>query len=275
MHQSRGYTLHEYAMLFGLMGILAFAGLNVLGSSIFDLFGTVTEKSTGNGMNTYLNSVFSTQQPTGKSASVLNGTQTGSNIAVTGMGNSLLNKYSASSTNVTSVDGVGKVQQSTTTLTKLAMQLQADPNHDPQVLALVTQLANTGHSAASSLAVGLIPYQQSIQAGKGNQTLEDTEINQTVTDTINFNKTSQQLADYLKTNPQALSPEMMSAIQAASSDAMGILGSVVNVNGTTPGILGDQINQAGWQTLATQSLQVHTDSNTICQNGGDRNSCVQ
>lgn len=262
-----GNTLTEYGFLIGVLALFIVSSLVILGQSINGLFDQTNWSATQYANNSPLGIAgANTTGSTGLSPSS-GGLNAPASIMVTG---TQLSGLSPVSVNVSSVDGTGIVTSSADTLQALAKQIQNDPNHDPQILALVTELANNGHTAATNMASGLIPYQQAAQSGHSLELLTP-EITNTVNASAAFNSTEQQLANYIQAHPNALSPDMVAAIQVASQNAMGILGSLVNLNATG----NDMINSSGWYSLAAQSLTVHQDSNTICHNGGDTSSCVQ
>jgi Flp pilus assembly pilin Flp len=279
-----GHSLSEYGLLLALIAVVCLGGLRLVGNSVSHLVGNVIAGldegagTPGNGPGWGLGGLALTG-PAATADDAVGGVS-GEQAA---LGRAPANGLSTDTAavdaainggkNATSVDGVQMVHDQADALQAMARQIQADPNHDPEVLALVTQLANSGHTAADKLAAGIVPYQQAIQNGEKDDVLTSANILAAADAGKTFNTTAQQFQDYMQAHPQALSSTMANAVQAASQDISTVVSPLSNPNPKSADD-SDQINAAAWNALASQSLQVHTDANTSCANGGDANSCV-
>lgn len=281
MYKFPGNTLSEYTLIIGLLSILAISGLKVLGPSIAQLLDTQSGRNSPNKIETYMNTVLasSTGNSSNGASSTSNGQTSSSTIQLNGESTNqpLLGGNSSSGTNATSVDGVGVVKENADTLWQIAQQIKADPNHDPQLLAWVTQLANTGHGAAQNMKAAIPTFQQAIQVQGANAQIISDKIRNVTVASDTFNSTNQQLEAYLQTNPHALTPDMIQAIKLATMDISGILSPLAgDINSVdSDGIGMGKANQENWRKMVMQYTEVHTDSNTICKNGGDQTICIK
>lgn len=265
-----GNTLSEYTVILGLIGLLALGGLHLLGQSISGLLTNLLGQTGPGPVRNYMATVL----PSTPSQGDTSGQNNQTDIANDEGGKELLQLHTSTTggVNVTSVDGLSIMEENAKTLKDLVHQIDADPNHDPDLLALVTKLANTGHSAANSMKGGITIYKMRLEGGEKVITLESTSINNTVKAGLTFKDQFQELASYVKANPDTLSADQIQTIQLASNDITGILDQLGNPNGT-PGK--DLVNPENWSAMAQKSMEVHQNSNTICGNGGDASQCVR
>lgn len=294
-----GNTLSEYAIIIGLLSALGVGGLSLLGNSVSDLLSGVSKGSGSHSMQGYLDSTLGTGVSGGGTAQNGIVSSTGApiqgQVAVAGSPNGSpnnalatinpLNPLTANNTgggtNATSVDGVGMVKSQADRLLRLMQEIQADPDHDPQVLAMITSMANSGHMAGERLAVGVEIFKQLrstlspevLASGKLPTEMTSASMREAIQANATFQSSSKSLEQYLAAHPNVLSASQIGEIQAAKTDIIGIMDKVTDttkaVDDTTA------LKQDGWNTLAAQSEVVHQDSNTICRNGGNQRVCVK
>lgn len=269
MPRYSGNTLSEYAAILGLICLLALGAMNLLGPSISGILtnsiGQISTDPSQDYVVTALPSTSSQGDPSRQDNQA--------DIANKESGEGLLQLHTSTTggVNVTSVDGLSIMEENAQTLKALVHQMETDPNHDPAMLALVTQLANTGHGAAESMKGGITIYRMSLEGGAKYTKLESSSINNTVKAGLTFKNQFQELANYLKANPEALSANQIQTIQLASNDITGILDQLGNPNGTAGN---DLVNPESWNAMARKSMEVHQGSDTICRNGGQTDQCV-
>ncbi len=283
-----GNTLSEYAVILGLLGVVAIGGLNLLGNSVNGLLGGASKSSGDNSMNHYLDATLGTNSQGGSPPAQLvlanpagkPGKPDVSGVNL-GVGLPSVSDTSTSGTNATSVDGVGMVKTQADRLTQLVRQIQADPDYDPQLLDMVTAMANSGHAAGDKLAAGVAIFRQyramlpskALATGRLSLSLDSASLRDTVQANAQFQSASKSLEQYLAAHPNALSASQLGAIHAATSDIVGMLDTVSDP--TKPSTDVTALKQSGWNALAAQSEGVHRDSNTICANGGNQAACVK
>lgn len=130
-------------------------------------------------------------------------------------------------------------------------------NADPSLVALLTSLANQGHSLANNQAMFLAPgvSYADMKSGMSN----------TQSGLATFKQLTQQLNSVLNQLP---------------ADTRGILVDASNViigvgDSYSFNIPSGSTAEIGWSYTSSNIQLVHSNSNTICANGGDTGSCIQ
>ncbi len=136
---------------------------------------------------------------------------------------------------------------------QLAKILEAQ-GADPSIINLLTNMANQGHAMGSAQSV-LLGKQGDYNSMKTNMT--------TLSDGLNdFKQMNQQLRSLL---PQ-LPADTRGILQDASNVIIGVGDSYSLNNGS---------GEIGWSYTSRNISLTHSNSNTICQNGGNTSVCVQ
>jgi hypothetical protein len=147
-------------------------------------------------------------------------------------------------------------------LQQIAEQAAKDPNADPAIVDLVTQLANAGHHIGDSLDTAILDY----STGGAFLSSYDTFWKSA----LPFGDIKNQLDAYVAAHPESLTPEMQAAIAGATGTISGKMGTLVGANSAS---------FENWDALINAPTEVpagiHIDSNTICQNGGKLTACTQ
>lgn len=163
-------------------------------------------------------------------------------------------------------------QQMADVIAQIALQLQQDPNTDPTLLNLVTQLANQGHTIgdeelrlANNCPVNSYcgSYEYIGVVSQNTQPIQDA--------TTQFNTLHQQLQDYLATHPNALPPEMQNTINFEAAEIKNISSGFSNQWDPNWNIYDGNIYNFN---PPNGGLLTHQDANTICANGGN-GTCYQ
>ncbi len=161
-------------------------------------------------------------------------------------------------------------QQMADVIAQIALQLQQDPNTDPALLNLVTQLANQGHAVGNAEVELATNCPLSTYCGTYVGTYsQNTSFIQDATNT--FNTTHQQLQQYLATHPNALPIEMQNTIHFEVSEINSISSGFSNHWDERWQIYDGNVydfNPPNGGQLTHQS------ANTICSNGGN-GTCYQ
>jgi Flp pilus assembly pilin Flp len=258
---AQGQSVVEYGMLAGLLIMVAVGGLSLLKGSIFDLLKTPTNSQTTSKINDYMAATIGGSTGNGgtnSNGATSPGTTTPSLSWVLGASN-------ASGTNVTSADGTKEiVDNNVQALGQLVNTMAADPNSDPTVMDLLTKLANSGHSTADKLSTAAVDYQNQDQAYFSSY--KDFYMQE-----ADFATQYTALNNYLADNADALSPEQKSTVTAAAAAIEKQMRRLIGANSA---------NTANWSAMLPLTVQsttssVHTNSNTVCRNGGRVSSCVQ
>ncbi len=182
-------------------------------------------------------------------------------------------------------------------LDQIKAQLEASGG-DPGVIALITQLANQGHSLANDQAVvdqfiaGLgVKSEAELVAIAGQYGgMDSTRAKQ-----AQMNQMLQELNSYIASHPNALPPEMQNLINTevgTMNNIMTMYNQDQDIPQTTQqnlakGMVQDEANTWAvlnyWNQLKTMSapggqpgsaITQHS-ANTVCGNGGNTNQCIQ
>ncbi|MCE3236083.1 MAG: hypothetical protein K0Q50_2263 [Vampirovibrio sp.] len=148
-------------------------------------------------------------------------------------------------------------------LTQIAEQLASDPNADPTLLDLVTRLSLAGHGIGNGLDQSI----NSFTDPAGFFGAYDAFWRSVVP----YTDLKNQLSSYLTEHPGALPPEMQKAIDGATNATFSKAGLLIGAEGP---------NYDNWDAMISNPVTaggapIHQDSNTICQNGGNQQVCVQ
>jgi hypothetical protein len=140
LHQSKGNTLGEYALLLGLLGALAVSGLHMLGFSVNNLLGASTQGPQKDALTKYYDNTLGAKVALTGSPSSASSTGTNGTNAAAGS----LSAETPISTNVTSVEGTNHFTLGTLRLASSLDQL-AQQTTDPVTQAYFAQLAKLSY----------------------------------------------------------------------------------------------------------------------------------
>jgi Flp pilus assembly pilin Flp len=132
----------------------------------------------------------------------------------------------------------------------------AQEGADPSLITLLTNMANQGHDMANA--------QNGLWVGESDYAGMAADINSMRSGVTNFNNMAAQLNASL-----SLLPADTRGILLDATNVIIALGDSYNFSGTGNG---DEVSW-GWSSANIQML--HSNSNTICTNGGDTAVCVQ
>lgn len=130
-------------------------------------------------------------------------------------------------------------------------------NADPGLVALLTQMANQGHTLANNQSTFL------------TDGVEYDAMRSSMTDTKTGLATFKQLDQQLKSKLNQLPADSRGILIDASNVIIGV-GESYSFN-----IPSDPMARVGWSYTSKNIQLVHSNSNTICSNGGDTSSCLQ
>lgn len=154
----------------------------------------------------------------------------------------------------------GIIRDQASFLEDIAAQAANDPNADPALVDILTQLANAGHGVGSNLENTLNNYNTGSFGDAYNTYWQST---------VPFIGKTADLASYLAANPGALPPEVQSIVNGAVDRINSNMGKFIGAEGPSMDQWAAEVGNAG------TAGDIHDDSNTVCSNGGDTQSCVQ
>jgi hypothetical protein len=266
-----GQSLSEYAIVIGLVALLGIAAVTMLGTSIQDGLANI------NGGNAAPSTAVVSNAPPGGTTSPSGGSS-GSTSGLSSMlpppgpGQQQVCFQSGTCVNIPVVDsttltaganGGQLTHQFADVLSQIALQLQADPNADPQVSTLVTRIANAGHTMGNTEASFIQSYEC---CASTNYTSNLSGLSDSIEHTqADFNLNHQLLSDYLSSNPNSLPPELQSMIALEVGQINQL---AVN------GFLDASVISGALPPNSQAVTLTHQDSNTICNSGGDTSVCV-
>jgi hypothetical protein len=138
----------------------------------------------------------------------------------------------------------------------IAQQMGSDPNSDPTLRDLITQLANAGHTVADNLDKATDSYQ-----GMGGDYAADYDA--FWRSQMPFDDLKKQTLTYLQDHPDTLPQPVQTVLHGAADSINAKLALLISGNGP---------NYASWQEMVTP---IHEDSNTICGQGGSASQCTR
>jgi hypothetical protein len=141
-------------------------------------------------------------------------------------------------------------------MSSIADQMANDPNADPTLKDLITRLANAGHTIADNLDSAVDSYN-----GKGGDYFSTYDA--FWRSQMPYDALKKQTLDYLQAHPDALSPQVQTALHGAADSINARLAMLIDSTGP---------KYDAWQNMVQP---IHQDSNNICANGGSGPSCTQ
>ena len=132
----------------------------------------------------------------------------------------------------------------------------AQEGGDPSLITLLTNMANQGHDMANA--------QNGLWVGEADYAGMAADINGMRSGVTNFNNMAAQLKASL-----SLLPADTQGILLDATNVIIALGSSYTFSGTGNG------DEVGWGWSSANIQMLHSNSNTICTNGGDTAVCVQ
>jgi Flp pilus assembly pilin Flp len=213
MSVSKGQSLAEYGMVIGLVAAVGIAAVALLGGSLQDGLANI------NGGNATPSTLAITDAPPGGVSSPGGTSGLSTLIPPPGTGQEQICFQSGYCANIPVIDGTtvttgangGQMtHQFADVLSQIALQLQADPNADPNLVNMITRVANAGHTIGDIEAFFIHSYEC---CGTTNYTTNLSSLSSSITSTQTFfNSEYQELSHYLSTNPNVLPPELQSVI---------------------------------------------------------------
>lgn len=274
-----GQSLVEYGFIGSLVLLASLGALLMMGGNLDALLQNLKQDLTFN-INAAGSSAANSNAPNG--VQIADGP--GQIIPPPGAGETRICSESGWCINVPDTEGIhltgtsgalgGELTQSmANVIQQIAQQLAQDPNTDPALLDLVTQLANNGHTIGDEE----IRLATNCPAGSycGSYEYIDVVAHNTIPiaeATATFNNTYQALQSYLAANPGALPMEMQNVISFEVSEINSISGSFSNHYDTNWNQIDGNIylfNPPNGGELTHQS------ANNICGSGGNTSQCIQ
>jgi hypothetical protein len=259
-----GLAMLEY----GLIGItvltLCIAGFLSMGTTLKDIFGTLKEDSSKKVEATKI-AVQKAKEAadTFKANLAKAALQSG---PVTGSGDSLCSAtwcVSAPGLTGTTVQTAGGNGSQVINLTNSAANIYSqmaailqEQGADPSLIALLTQMANQGHSLANN--------QNGLFNGPGDYASMSANINGMRSGLDTFKSLSAQLNASM-----SLLPADARGILSDASSVIIAIGNSYSLSGTGNG------DEVGWGWTSINVQLTHSNSNTICNTGGDTSQCLQ
>jgi hypothetical protein len=157
-------------------------------------------------------------------------------------------------------NGVKQAGKSADLLDQLAQALKQDPNADPSLVDLITQLANQGHALADAQS-DIYCSTPGYCSTSGNRTKGISNLQSGLS---NFKSQLNQIDQKLNTTTAGMNSTLLNVIAQESGTIIGISNNF-------------KISGSSWSYSAAGFGIAQTDvsSNHICGSGGDTGSCVQ
>jgi Flp pilus assembly pilin Flp len=277
----QGQSLAEYGMVIGLVAAVGIAAVALLGTTLQDGLANI------NGGNAASSTLAITDTPPGMQSpppvSTNQSIDTPTSAALRAMlpppgpGQEQACFQSGYCVNLPVVDaltvtsganGIQLTYQFASVIEQIALQLRESPDTDPQLVALVTDLANSGHDLGAKEQYHLDNYASS------ESQYNNTPIIQGVMNSLKIvSGKHQALQDYLATYPSALPPELQNIIRlevdqisTIASEGFKKYGSYIDPR------TGKSLNAPA---IVNGVQLTHQSSNTICSSGGDTGVCIQ
>jgi Flp pilus assembly pilin Flp len=263
MSVSKGQSLAEYGMVIGLVAAVGIAAVALLGGSLQDGLANI------NGGNATPSTLAITDAPPGGVSSPGGTSGLSTLIPPPGTGQEQICFQSGYCANIPVIDGTtvttgangGQMtHQFADVLSQIALQLQADPNADPTLLSLITELANRGHNVGGAEQ----QFFDSCSASCDSPTLSTfSGVLQLSRDRLT--QQSVALQNYLNDKPDMLPQELQSLIYLQVDQIYQLQTPFLNVAARSQPY-----------DLNTMPITLtHQSANTICGSGGDTGVCVQ
>jgi Flp pilus assembly pilin Flp len=276
-----GQSLAEYGMVIGLVAAVGIAAVALLGGSLQDGLASI------NGGNATPSTLAITDSPPGMQSPPPVSTNQSIDTPISaalramlpppGPGQEQACFQSGYCVNLPVVDamtvtsganGIQLTYQFASVIEQIASQLRDAPDTDPQLVALVTELANSGHDLGAKEQYLLDNY-ATTESQNNN-----TPIIQGVNKSLGVVTTKHQaLQSYLTTYPSALPPELQNIISLEVDQISTIARNGFKTFGSyTDPETGKSLNAPA---IVNGVQLTHQSSNTICGSGGDTGVCVQ
>jgi hypothetical protein len=247
----------------GIVLLAAVGAVSLLGHSTSNLVNSVQKPQVANSLDRMSHLDFGGGSATGSGAGLSNSGPNG--VSSTDM---LLTGTGGHSKNSTGSEG-NLIGDEAKVLDAILAKIKADPNADPGIVALVTDLANNGHSTGSSLETALNNYDSNFpdQASFDKFNAAYTNFYQ---DRAHFSESMDTVNQYLAQHPQVLTSDLQQQIKDAYNSANSLANSIVGES---------SVYDENFKKLVADphgsTLGIHKDSNTVCSSGGDTNACIQ
>ena len=271
-NRQRGVTLMEYGVIGTSVVLVCIAAFIALGGDLNEWFAGLKDDAqkqveTTNSKKVEIaasKTAFEKAQAAAAAANIPNVAMTGINASGSGTLCSSSWCIQAPGLTGTSVSTAGsngnqmvQLTQSAAGIYQQIATILEQQNADPSLVALLTNMANQGHALANNQSTFLTD-------GVSYDAMRSSMVN-TQSGLASFKQMSQQLNGILNQLP---------------ADTRGILIDASNViigvgDSYTLNVPSDPMAQVDWSYTSRNIQLVHTNSNTICSNGGDTSSCIQ
>jgi hypothetical protein len=295
----KGQSLLEYTTAGALVAVVSIAGMLVMGNGFNDNMDRLKSDIMGTVATANVSGSTSNQDPALAANETVNGSAI---IGPPAAGQQQVCYKSGWCVNIpvtenteltvtTGSMGSQMTNQFASVYDQIVAQLAQTQNPDPQTLSLVTELANLGHGIADwqqalwgqCLAVTDCTYNSSTGdswggTGNGYQTspiLVTNALTNIEQQTAAFYAKNEELADYLKSQPDVLPSYMQEIIDLQATQILNIAGAydssklVISDSLTDP-----NVTVAKWD-FGYDAQLVDQNANTICENGGDTSMCFE
>ena len=285
-----GVTLVEYGLIGALIMVFAIAAVTQLGEGLngrmVNLKGDLTRSANGQASGGGgSGGGGGSQQPTGPGG-------IGNVVPPPGPGEEQACLSGGYCVNIPTIPGGTRLSSTTGALggqlthgmanaiRQIGDQLRADPDTDPTLLNLITQLANNGHGIGDSIDNANTWCPPGVNCGQlaadGSQVSSILRQNLGNIDhsQSGFQSTHQELQAYLAAHPGALPPAVVGVINAEAGQ-INTIADAFSQDSITPSTCQAAGDTACSQWNVTDTLLVHQDANTICSSGGGHSQCTR
>lgn len=275
---ANGLASTEYGLTLTLMGLTSLTALSLLGGNLADV------------LNPLKNSGSQAQAAVSTSGGAAGGSGSGTS-AVTGPGSTLpkpaTNQEQAcfesgwcvnvpvvqaqSVASTTGSMGVKLTREFSNVIMQIAKQADALQNKDPQLVSLITQLANAGHKIGDAQEEVISICPSNTLCVTSNPMTLDLKLQGVGTQASSFESASRELQRYLDDHPASLPIEMQRIISMESDEILKIADAFDTNSDFGVDMQSTSLTQS-WQLSGDASL-THQSANTICENGGNQGQC--
>jgi hypothetical protein len=177
--------------------------------------------------------------------------------------------------NTSGANGGQMTHQFSDTIGQVAQHISTQPSADPELLNLITQLANLGHAIGNieQGVVDLCPPGGSCVASAQGSVPTYEQIHQITGPNVEFQAAYDLLQGYLARNPDSLPPEIVSVIDLETQQIQTIAAAF------DPSAVSYQVDPATglftetWSIPPNAATLTQQSANTICNSGGGE--CIQ
>lgn len=277
--RQKGQSLPEYSFVIGLVAVATITGIAMLSNNIQqNMTGSVEQKSksipqsqstVSENLSAPPNKITNEQGGTGYNGSSPLPAQ---NLCVSGIcAHFPIVTQQNDMVDVGAGEGAERIHQFSKTLQELAVSIEADPNHDPQLAAMIRDLAMKGHDLGDNQKAAVDVRDVTHLGERGGKDFSEADKAKNVVKTYHHYENSKNTFDeswvtlqtYLVQNDQTV-PAGLSDILSLQKSQMDLLADGIDFS----------TSMSGTNIQAQNVSLIHQSANTICGQQ-DQSTCLR